>query len=45
MEEIKKNREQEMIEKYAFILGRKSSVEELVESFKETAEEMGCFSF
>lgn len=37
--------EQELIERYAFLLGKHSTIEELVESYKETSEEMGCFSF
>lgn len=45
MENQKKSSEQEMIEKFAFMSGKKSSVEEMIESFRETAEEMECFSF
>ena len=41
----KKDSELELIEKYAFILGRKDSTEDVVESYRDTAEELGCFSF
>lgn len=41
----KKEAELELIEKYAFILGRKDSTEDVIESYRDTAEEIGCFSF
>lgn len=37
--------EREMIESFAFIEGKRSSVEELISSYKETSEERECFCF
>ena len=37
--------EKDIIESQAWRLGKGATVEALVEAFRETEEEMGCFSF
>lgn len=44
-QQIKKDREQELIEGFAFKAGKKSSISEVIESYRDTAEERDCFCF